>query len=159
VNDTTRHGGNPQAVPERLRNQRTRLLSFAAMYSDRMVTERLAEVGARKWHYAVLVSLADNGPASQAELSDRTGIHRSDLVAVLNELTDQGLVHRTPHPADKRRNVVTLTANGRRRLQRLDRLLAATDAEIFAPLTTEDRAELSRLLTTLVTHHATPPPG
>jgi DNA-binding MarR family transcriptional regulator len=150
----TGHQGDPQAVPERLRTMRTRLLSFAAMYSDRMVTSELARIGARKWHYAVLVSLHDNGPGSQAELSGRTGIHRSDLVAVINELTEQGLVERNQHPADRRRNVVTVTTRGARRLQRLDKVLAEVDAEVFAALEPADRDQLTRLLTAVVEHHA-----
>ena len=115
----------------RLPNLRTRLLSMAATRSDRLVNEALATADARKWHYAVLATLDEFGPASQAELSSRTGIHRSDLVAVINELAGRGLVERAPDPADRRRNVVTATGAGRRQLLRLDKLLA----EPFTPFT------------------------
>jgi DNA-binding MarR family transcriptional regulator len=137
----------------RLRNLRTRLLSLAAMHSDRRVNEELARADARKWHYAVLATLAESGPASQAELSDRTGIYRSDLVAVLNELTARGQVDRAPDPADRRRNVVTLTAPGRRQLRKLDKLLADVEDEVLAPLTPAQREQLAGLLAVLVDHH------
>ena len=138
---------------ERLRTLRTRLLSLAAMHSDRRVNEELARADARKWHYAVLATLDEFGPASQSQLSDRTRIYRSDLVAVLNELTARGQVSRAPDPDDRRRNLVTLTPDGRRGLHTLDKILADVEAEVFAPLTPEQRAQLTTLLTLLVTHH------
>jgi DNA-binding MarR family transcriptional regulator len=103
---------------------------MAAMQSDRLVNEELSNADARKWHYAVLATLEEFGPASQAQLSQRTGIHRSDLVAVINELTDRGQVERSPNPADRRQNVITLTQRGRRQLLKLDKLLAAVEDEL-----------------------------
>jgi MarR family transcriptional regulator, lower aerobic nicotinate degradation pathway regulator len=139
--------------PARLRNLRTRLLSLAAMHSDRRVNEALTGVNARKWHYAVLATLDEFGPASQAELSCRTGIHRSDLVTVINELVDRGLVERSPNPGDRRRNVIALTRPGRRHLIKLDKLIADVEGEVLAPLSPPERDELGRLLAALVNHH------
>jgi len=51
-----------------------------------------------------------------------------------------------PDRADKRRNVVTITAAGRRRARELADRAAAIQEEMLAPLTTADRAELVRLL-------------
>ncbi|GIF74354.1 MarR family winged helix-turn-helix transcriptional regulator [Asanoa siamensis] len=141
---------------DRLRNLRTRLLSLAANHSDRLVNEALATADARKWHYAVLATLAEQGPASQSQLSDRTGIYRSDVVAVLNELATRGQVDRAPNPADRRQNVITLTPAGRRQLGKLDRILSGVEEELLAPLTMPERAQLTRLLTTLVDHHGHP---
>ncbi|BBH68060.1 hypothetical protein ACTI_47450 [Actinoplanes sp. OR16] len=135
---------------ERLRNLRTRLLSLAATQSDRRVNEELSKADARKWHFAVLATLAEFGPLSQAQLSDRTGVYRSDLVGVMNELTDRGQVERAPDPADRRRNVVSLTPAGRRQLARLERILAGVEDEILAPLSAEERQQLTRLLTAVV---------
>jgi DNA-binding MarR family transcriptional regulator len=139
---------------KRLGSSRTRLLAQVATRSDRLVNEALAGAGARKWHFAVLATLDEFGPASQAELSERTRIHRSDLVAVINELTAQGQVERAPDAADRRRNVITLTAAGRSRLIRLAGILAAVEEELFAPLGPGDREEFARLLTLLAAHHA-----
>ncbi|SNY75622.1 DNA-binding transcriptional regulator, MarR family [Paractinoplanes atraurantiacus] len=133
-------------VSERLENLTTRALSMAAMRSDRVVNERLAGAGSRKWHYAVLAALDESGPASQAELSRATGIYRSDIVAVVNELADRALVERSPDPADRRRNVVTLTAAGRRKLVKLDLLLRSVQDEVFAELTRAERDQLVTLL-------------
>ena len=108
----------------------------------------------RKWHYAALAALEEFGPDSQSGLSDRTGIYRSDLVATINELTARGFVVRAPNPADGRRNVITLTEEGRRHLKRLDALIAEAEAELLAPLSQVDRAELVRILQLIVGHHS-----
>ncbi|WP_127502038.1 MarR family winged helix-turn-helix transcriptional regulator [Actinoplanes solisilvae] len=139
-----------EGTAERLQRLPTRLLSLAALRSDRLVTEALARVDARKWHYAVLATLEQFGAASQAQLSDRTRIYSSDLVSVLNELADGGFVERGPDPADRRRNVVSLTAAGKRRLRKLDRVVAAVQDDVFGPLDATQRGQLARLLTVLV---------
>jgi MarR family transcriptional regulator, lower aerobic nicotinate degradation pathway regulator len=142
------------AAPARLRGLPSRLLSLIAVQGDRLVNEGLAAVGARKWHYAVLAAIEESGPASQSELSDRTCIYRSDLVAVINELAAGGLVERQPDPADRRRNVITVTEAGRRRLHQLDGLLAAIQDDLLAPLDPPERAQLTALLQRLLTHPA-----
>jgi DNA-binding MarR family transcriptional regulator len=141
-------------TPDRLRSLPSRLLTHTAMYADRLVSEGLAGADARKWHYAVLISLRELGPASQATLSRRAGIYRSDLVAVINELAESGYVERTPDPDDRRRNVITITETGRQHLRRLDRLLTTVQDDLLAPLNPAERGQLTDLLTRLLDHHA-----
>ncbi|MFI5860773.1 MarR family winged helix-turn-helix transcriptional regulator [Streptomyces sp. NPDC051546] len=151
---TEEAGRDASALPARLRELPSRLLSQASAHAARLVTEELSGADAHKWHYATLVALDEFGPASQAALSGRTGIHRSDLVAVINELAEGELVERTPDPADRRRNVITLTTAGRRRLRRLEQLLTAAQEELLSPLSAPEREQLVSLLGRLVAHHA-----
>ncbi|MGW7511387.1 MarR family winged helix-turn-helix transcriptional regulator [Streptomyces massasporeus] len=141
-------------TPDRLRRRASRLLSQLTVRSDRLITEGLARADARKWHYAVLASLQEFGPASQAELSRRSGIYRSDMVGVLNELAERDLVERTPDPADRRRNVITISPRGRRHLDRLDALLDDLHDTLLAPLDPAERDQFVELLTRLLDHHA-----
>ena len=144
--------GAPQ-TPGRLRRLASRLLSQLTMRSDRLINEGLARADARKWHYAVLASLEEYGPGSQATLSRRTGIHRSDMVGLLNELTERGLVERAPDPDDRRRNTITISSRGRRQLRRLDKVLDELHDELLAPLNPAERDQFTRLLTRLLDHH------
>ena len=148
------HGHDEAKAPERLRGLPSRLLNLAAGYAQRQVGERLATLDSRKWHYATLAALEEFGPDSQSGLSDRTGIYRSDLVATINELTARGLVVRAPDPADRRRNAITLTDEGRRHLKQLDLLIADAQAEFLAPLSEADRGELIRILKLIVGYHS-----
>jgi len=150
------HGHDEAKVPERLRRLPSRLLNLAAGNAQRLVADRLATLDSRKWHYATLAALEEFGPDSQSGLSDRTGIYRSDLVATINDLTARGLVVRAPDPADRRRNAITLTDEGRRHLKQLDLLIADAEAEFLAPLSEADRADLTRILALIVGHHSKP---
>jgi DNA-binding MarR family transcriptional regulator len=148
---------NPTAsssAPARLRAQTSWLINQVALPANRLVAEGLAGAGTRRYHYSLLAALDEVGPASQAELSRRTTIDRSDMVAAVNELVEQGYVERSPNPADRRRNVVTMTPAGRRRLHQLDRLLAEVQDQLLAPLSPNERTYLITLLTRLVDHHA-----
>lgn len=140
-------------TPDRLRRRAGRLLSQLTAQSDRLMTEGLAKADARKWHYALLASLQEYGPGSQATLSRRTGIYRSDLVGVLNELAERHLIERAPDPDDRRRNVITITAQGSRHLRRLDKVMDDLHEELLTPLLPAERDQFVSLLTRLLDHH------
>jgi DNA-binding MarR family transcriptional regulator len=140
--------------PRRLRQLPSWLTSEIAKKAARLVTDELAEEGARRPHFTVLTALAEEGAVSQAALGRRLWIDRSDLHAILNELQRDGLVARVRDPRDRRRNVVTLTVAGTAALKRLDRRVEAAQRALLEPLSTTDRRELLRLLEQLVEHHA-----
>ncbi|MFC4128309.1 MarR family winged helix-turn-helix transcriptional regulator [Nocardia rhizosphaerae] len=132
----------------------SRLLTQTAQHAQRLAADGFAAVGARGYHYRLLATLAESGPASQAELGRRSGIHVSDMVATVNELAERGLAERAPDPADRRRNVVTITAAGRRRLRSLEKQAAACQEELLAPLDADERDQLTGLLSRLLAHHS-----
>ena len=142
-----------EETPARWESLPSWLLTQTAQHAHRLVGDGFAAVGARGYHYRVLAMLAELGPASQAALGRRGGIHLSDMVAAINELADQGLVERAPDPADRRRNVISLTAAGRRQLRRLDEQVAETQEKLLAPLSPEERQRLAELLSRLLKHH------
>jgi DNA-binding MarR family transcriptional regulator len=130
------------------------LLTQTAMHAHRLVGDGLGVVGARRYHYRVLAALHEAGPMSQAALGRRSGIHLSDMVATLNELAEQGFVERQPDPADRRRNVITLTRAGARQLQKLARQVNKIQDDLLAPLSPAEREQLTALLSRLLTYHA-----
>ncbi len=140
-----------QTAPERLRALPSWLLAQAALEASRVVSEHLAAVGAHRSHYAVLAALEEFGPASQAALGRRCGIDRSDLVALLDRLVADGDVERRPDPSDRRRNIVTLTPRGVRRLDELSAVLGDAQDVLLSALPDEDRDALVALLRALVT--------
>ena len=70
--------------------------------------------------------------------------------AMLNELAGQGHVARTSDPADRRRNLITLTASGRRRLDELDTTLPGVQHDILDALSAAERDTLTALLTRIL---------
>ena len=142
-------------APERLRGLPSWLLNQAALAANRIVGDGLGAVGAHRSHYAVLSALDEFGPASQAALGRRCGIDRSDMVALINALSRDGVVARRPDPADRRRNVVTITTAGRRRLRSLEAVVARLQDALLAPLSAAERRQLVGLLRRVVEHHGT----
>jgi DNA-binding MarR family transcriptional regulator len=143
-----------RSAPERLRALPSWLLNQTALLATRLVSDELAAVGLRRYHYSLMTALDEGGPASQAELGRRTTIDRSDMVAAVNELSDLGLVARAPDRADGRRNIVRLTPAGRRRLRQLEARVAGAQDELLAPLSASERRQLVALLTRMLDHRA-----
>jgi MarR family transcriptional regulator, lower aerobic nicotinate degradation pathway regulator len=140
-------------VPERLQTTPSWLLTQLAVHAHRLSADGFAEVGARGYHYRILASLQEFGPASQAGLARHGTMDRSDVVAAINELAEQGYVERTPDPDDRRRNIVTLTKAGAQQLRRMDHALDKVQDNLLGPLAAEDRRTLIDLLARLLTHH------
>jgi DNA-binding MarR family transcriptional regulator len=137
-----------QRAPTRLADQPTWLVSRAYARSNALLGAAFEQHGdgLRRYHYRLLAALQEIGPVSQAELGRGTGVDRSDVVAVLDELQRRGLVVRAADPDDRRRNVVSITRAGAGRLEELDEVVAAAQAELLAPLSGPDRARFTRLL-------------
>lgn len=145
--------------PERLWRLSTWLLSNAAVRASRLVGGQLARAGVRRDHYAILAGLQEFGPVSQATLSRRLGIDRSDIVAVLNDLERDGLATRSPDENDRRRNATTITPAGERALRKLDALVNQAQETVLEPLSANERQQLNQLLRRVVEHHTAPAGG
>ena len=141
------------ARPAVLMRKPSWLISEAARVAQRLRTDELAATGSRGYHYRLLAALQEFGPASQASLSRHTGMDRSDVVAAVNELAARGLADRSPDPADRRRNVITITPAGTAHLQLLEKLLGRVQDQLLAPLSPAEREQLTRLLTRILAHH------
>ncbi|MFD0000649.1 MarR family winged helix-turn-helix transcriptional regulator [Nocardia sp. NPDC127526] len=138
----------------RLRALPTRLVNQVALLANRATERALAETGSRRYHYALLATLDEFGPDSQAELGRRTGIDRSDMVAAVNELTDRGFVTRSPDPGDRRRNIVSLTRSGADHLRELDDRLAVAQDELLVGFSAAERANFILMLNRILERHS-----
>ena len=67
---------------------------------------------------------------------------------------NRGLAGRVPAPADRRRNVISITPAGTAHLGRLEELLAGVQDELLAPLSSPERQQLIRLLSRILEPHA-----
>lgn len=127
----------------------TWLLSRANARAQALRVEAFAAAGSTGYMARLLASLADEGAASQSELSRRTGIDPSDVVAAVNDLEARGHVTRQRDPHDARRNIVTPTPGGRAELARLDAVIAEIQTRFLAPLSDTERRQLQRILAKL----------
>jgi DNA-binding MarR family transcriptional regulator len=143
-----------EPAPNRLVTKPSWLITQTAVHAQRLVAEAFASVGARGYHYRVLATLLEFGPASQAEVGRRCRMDRSDVVSAMTELEEAGFVQRGTDPADRRRNTVTITRAGARHLHRLDRAVDRVQDAVLVPLSSGERETLVGLLRKVVEHHA-----
>jgi DNA-binding MarR family transcriptional regulator len=110
-------------------------------------------MGLHPYHYAVLAVLDEGERETQGAIADALGYDRGQLVGLLDELEEAGLVERRRDPADRRRQIVQMTPGGRKTLGKLRALSGRLDAEFFAALDADERAQLHRLLLRLAEEH------
>lgn len=140
-------------APARLQRLGSWLLNQAGLRATRVVGRSLTAAGGRRDQYLLMVALDELGSASQADLGRRLTMDRSDMSALVDELSEAGIVVRERDEQDRRRNVVRLTDAGRVRMEELSVVVDAAQDELLAPLSEAERDELAGLLRRLVEHH------
>lgn len=108
---------------------------------------------------AVLSVIATNDSLSQIALSDRLGVDRTTIVAMLDELEDDGLVKRRRDMRDRRRNTLALTASGRSRVIKAEKARATAESDFLSRLHEDDARQLIASLQDLVVHSDRPDQG
>lgn len=85
----------------------------------RRLRKRLREVpgsGLSPSQTSVLLRLDKDGASSTTLLAAAEGVRPQSMTAVLNALEEMGLIRRSPDPEDGRRQVITLTDAGAKRV-------------------------------------------
>lgn len=82
------------------------------------------------------------------EVSQRLMVSNGNVTTVVGGLVDEGLVDKRPAPHDRRVQVISLTAQGRRQFRSMAERHELWIAELFAGLSPPDASALMRLLGT-----------
>jgi DNA-binding MarR family transcriptional regulator len=97
--------------------------------------------------YWVLNVLSEHGGSwSQHELGKQLLVDANNLVLLLNELEDAGLVERRRDLDDRRRHIVVLTDLGRQSFEQAQIAQDALEDRVLAALSDSERATLRALL-------------
>ena len=91
---------------------------------------------------------------SQRSLADRLGAVPSRVVPLIDSLEARGLVARVRSKSDRRNYELRLTPEGRKMLVALRGIAEQHEAELLAPLTSEQSEQLGSLLARLAGAHA-----
>jgi DNA-binding MarR family transcriptional regulator len=133
-------------APTTLETHSLALLDHLARVGRKSAEAAIAPGGLRPRHLVALTLLSDHGPASQGDLGEALRLDPSNVVALLNDLEERGLVTRRRDPADRRRHIVELSTDGHAELQSTQRRLSCVEDELFRALSPEERATLHDLL-------------
>src|SRR5438034_435420 len=80
------------------------------------------------------------------ELSQRMMVSNGNVTGLVDRLVEQGLINRQPSPKDRRAQLVSLTAEGRRFFRAMARANADWIADMLVDLSSEEIDTLMRLL-------------
>jgi DNA-binding MarR family transcriptional regulator len=122
------------------------LLVQLGTHAHRRFAERLADRGLHPRHFGMLSHLAAAEGQSQQAMSVALGVHRSAVVALVDDLEQRGLAERRRDPGDRRAYTLFLTSTGRELLEELRRAADEEDAELLAALDASERSQLISLL-------------
>ena len=138
---------NAQASPARGLSRRAAfLLVQLGTHAHRRFAERLAGVGLHPRHFGMLSHLAAAEGRSQQALSIALGIHRSAVVALVDDLEHRGLAERRRDPVDRRAYTLYLTPLGRDVLADLEGIADEHEAELLASFDASERSQLISML-------------
>jgi DNA-binding MarR family transcriptional regulator len=126
--------------------------TLGALASERFAG-RVEALGLKPKHAGLLAALDAGSAASQQELASRLGVAPSLIVVLADQLQELGALERIRDPQDRRRQVLTLTVEGRRLLGRCAEAAESTDIELTAGLTESECTTLARALRTLGEQH------
>jgi DNA-binding MarR family transcriptional regulator len=112
-----------------------------------------ASHGLETWEFDVLSALRRGGPPFQltpGALLRATLVTSGTMTNRIDRLTEAGLVRREPDPRDRRGVLVTLTEDGRGRVDAALEDLLLGERKLLAGLDDSQRGQLSTLLRTLL---------
>jgi len=91
---------------------------------------------------------------TMGELSQRLMVTGGNVTGITDQLEAEGLVKRSPHPADRRAFAVQLTPSGRRLFRRMAAVHEQWVIELFAGWSADEKVQVYELLAGLKGHLA-----
>ena len=125
------------------------LRELARMYSraQRVVADCCRTTGTQ---CHLLTELARSGPVPLAELGARLCLEKSWVSRAVDTMVSRGLVTKEPNPGDARSRLVTLSADGARTVDELNRTLDGHAEQLLATLSSRERAAVETCLALLI---------
>ena len=126
------------------------LISLAARGFTRLSELRLKPLGFGVGHLPVLVALRHGRASTQRDLARFARIEQPPMAQMLARMERDGLIERTPNPADGRSSRITLTEVAEARLPDAVAVLLRGNREALRGFTGEEAGLLFALLTRLI---------
>lgn len=102
--------------------------------------------GVSMWGYSVLVALDRSAIRTQAALADAIGADKTRIIAILDELQENGLIERVADPDDRRARILAITKEGRRLKEAIQAEIQRGEERWLGTLSATDRAVFLRVL-------------
>jgi DNA-binding MarR family transcriptional regulator len=139
--------------PEELVESTAFLLKRLGFAAKEQAMRAYEESGLSPYHHAILVALDEDAHETQRSIADALGYDRGQLVGLLDELEERGLIERRRDPQDRRRQIVNTTPSGRKALDELRGIARRLEDDLLSPLDPTEQRRLHELLLRLAEQH------
>jgi DNA-binding MarR family transcriptional regulator len=102
--------------------------------------------GVSMWGYSVLVALDRSAIRTQAALAEAIGADKTRIIAILDDLQQNGLIERVADPDDRRARILAITTEGRRLKEAIQTEIQRGEERWLGTLSATDRAVFLRVL-------------
>jgi MarR family transcriptional regulator, transcriptional regulator for hemolysin len=126
------------------------LISLAARQFTRLSEARLKPLGFGVGHLPVLVALQEKQASSQRDLARFARIEQPSMAQLLARMERDGLITRTPDPADGRSSQIALTEAAQGRLPEACAVVRQGNRDALSGFTDAEAEQLTNLLTRLI---------
>jgi len=126
------------------------LISLAARGYARLSEARLKPLGFGVGHLPVLVALRDGEASTQRDLARFAKTEQPPMAQMLARMERDGLITRSPDPADRRSSRIVLTEAAQARLPDAIAVLLGGNQDALNGFTDEDAVQLVALLKRLI---------
>ena len=125
-----------------------RQLGITSKAMHRRLNRNLAEAGFRlnADHYIILRNLRHQDGMNQQQISEIIARDKTATKRLIDLLEEERLVRRVPWEADRRHNMIHLTAKGKRLCTRLIELADRTNREALADIDTKEIKVCTKVL-------------
>jgi len=146
VQGMNRDGVEDKLVSASITNDMGFLLAKLHAAGSVLNNRALAAFDLKERSYSVLI-LANSGlEPTQRELADFLSLDPSQIVALVDDLENRGLVVRAPGKLDRRAKTVTATPDGAELLQQARKAAIRAETEALQQLSTDEVATMKALL-------------
>jgi DNA-binding MarR family transcriptional regulator len=125
------------------------LLVQLGMHVARKFEERLKPLGIAPRHFGLLRSIAAVEGQSQQAIGDKLHIPKPQMVWLIDDLEQQGLVERKRNQRDRRAYALHLTPKGHQALQQASVVAREHEEDVLKSLSPAERRQLAMLLGTV----------
>lgn len=126
------------------------LISLAARGFARLSESRLKPLGFGVGQLPVLVALQDGSASTQRDLARFAKVEQPPMAQMLARMERDGLIKRTPDPADGRSSRIVLTKAARKRMPEAIAILFEGNRAALDGFTPAEAAQLVDLLARLI---------
>ena len=134
----------------RMKDQLAYLIASLNRQFEADLTERLRPGGIPIEQFRILEVLDASEPRAMGEIAAAALIETPTLTKIIDKMTTEGLVYRSPDPDDRRRVLILATPEGKALFKRLRGVTRAQERRIVEVLETQKAAELKSLLRELL---------